>query len=58
MYDDREAEILRNNHQLFMRRACDQNYGSQADRIRAACDANNAADRYFEITGKPLECLT
>jgi hypothetical protein len=27
----RRAEILKNNHALFKRRACDPNYGSQAD---------------------------
>lgn len=52
----RRSDILRNNHQLFMRRACDRNYGSQADRVRAVCDANNAADEFFALTGKPIEC--
>jgi hypothetical protein len=47
--------VLKNNHDLFTRRACDQSYGCQADRIRAACDANNVADEFFALTGIPIE---
>lgn len=54
----RHIQVLKNNHALFMRRACDHTYGTQADRIRAACDANNVADEFFHLTGESIECLT
>lgn len=53
--DDRKADILKNSHAMFMRRACDKNYGSQSDRIRAMDEANNAADEFFALTGRPIE---
>ncbi len=58
MYDKQKAQILKNNHAMFKRRACDPNYGSHADRTRAMCDANNVADEFFALTGEPPECLT
>ena len=54
MSDDK-AELLRENHALYQRRANNPNWGCQADRIRMACQANNAADQYFSLTGKNIE---
>jgi len=48
---------LKNDHRNHMRRACDANYGSQADRIQSMCRANNIADEFFRLTHETIESM-
>lgn len=50
----RKLEIMRNNYAVYHRRAYDQNYGTEKDRIDAAKEAIRISVEYHAATGRQI----